>query len=142
MSLQRKYWHGIWTSIPMRRITMFKYVRLMDPPYWTWTRAGTPMGTCNLGCSGRRDRSWSTPEKALLTHPIIYEQSCWEFWTAWKIALQDPDLHYKWVDSVYPDHTSSLCEAGLSPSIVPTMGKYGHISMKKWIANRRMTQIL
>ena len=43
--------------------------------YDVWTWAGPPMGNCNFEYSGIRDSSQSTPEKAVLTHPVTYKRS-------------------------------------------------------------------
>ena len=42
---------------------------------------------------------------------------------AGKLASQNPDPHFKWVDFVYPNHTNSLHKAGLVDLIFLTMGK-------------------
>ena len=40
-----------------------------------------------------------------------------------KITLQNPSLHCKRVDKIYPDHANALLKAGLAPPIFLTMGE-------------------
>ena len=39
-----------------------------------------------------------------------------------KLTSQKNSLHYKGLDKIYPDHANALCEAGLAPPNLRTMG--------------------
>ena len=57
------------------------------------------------------------------------------------LTLRTPEFHSKRVNSVYPAHANTLCEAVLAPSIFLTMGEWWKYQDEKWIMTRKMTPL-